>query len=172
MKKKTVTDYEREAHWEGECLIHPNVAKDTARKVYQLRHGILPHHIYVCHHCDNAHCVLDAHHFPGTQKDNMQDAARKNKGCGKYIRDGKKGYAAGRYTRSDDTRGKLSAAVKSRWAAMTQEERSEIARANQSKISAERKSEIARKRAALYTHEERSEIAKRRCEAVRAKKKC
>jgi hypothetical protein len=75
-KKKAVNDYENEAAMINGCLVHPNVAR-VSRKVYMMRHGNLPSHIFVCHTCDNGKCILDAHHFIGTQTDNMQDAAKK-----------------------------------------------------------------------------------------------
>lgn len=77
-RKKTIREYEEESKWVSGYLIHPN-KWPGARKSYQLRHGKLPVHIYVCHTCDVRKCILDLHHFPGTQKDNMQDARAKGK---------------------------------------------------------------------------------------------
>jgi hypothetical protein len=76
--RKTAEDYEREAEWVGGCLVHPS-NHSKARVCYQLRHGVLPKNIFVCHTCDNRHCILDAHHFPGTQSDNMLDAMSKGR---------------------------------------------------------------------------------------------
>ena len=76
MYHKTVEQYEKEATKLGACLVHPN-KKSAARHVYILRHSSLPSHIFVCHICDVPKCILDAHHFIGTQTDNMQDAAKK-----------------------------------------------------------------------------------------------
>jgi len=78
LRKKTAKQYEQEAVQIGKCLVHPN-KKGAARHVYQLRHGKLPTHIYVCHTCDTRRCILDEHHFPGTQQDNMQDMLRKGR---------------------------------------------------------------------------------------------
>ena len=82
--RKTLGAYEREAHWENGCLIHPAGsncdANRIARKVYQLRHDAINNrNIYVCHHCDNPWCILDEHHFLGTHKDNMADASKKGR---------------------------------------------------------------------------------------------
>lgn len=74
--KKTVRDYEREAVKVGRCLVSKH---GVARKIYQMRHGSLPRHIYVCHKCDNGLCIRDSHHFPGTQKENVHDSIRKNR---------------------------------------------------------------------------------------------
>jgi hypothetical protein len=81
-RKKTLEEYEADAHWEGGCLIYPSTCKGhkIARLVYQLRHGdILPYHVCVCHTCDNPNCIRDAHHFLGTRKDNAVDLVRKGK---------------------------------------------------------------------------------------------
>lgn len=48
----------------------------------------LPAEIFACHHCDNPPCVNPKHLFPGTQKDNMQDAGRKGRVGGNHGRIG------------------------------------------------------------------------------------
>ena len=77
MPKKTIGQYERESKKIGSCLVHP--AHGASRKVYQMRHGKLPSHIYVCHKCDNPPCILDRHHFLGTHDDNMKDCVAKGR---------------------------------------------------------------------------------------------
>jgi hypothetical protein len=55
---KTVEQYEAEAHWEGECLVHPSIG--AYRKVYARRHGKLAKGLCVCHTCDNPPCIREA----------------------------------------------------------------------------------------------------------------
>ncbi len=77
-QRKSVEAYEREATRVGECLVHPS--RYVARRLYQLRWDIiLPRELYVCHECDNLHCIRDLHHFIGTHIDNVKDAAKKGK---------------------------------------------------------------------------------------------
>ena len=90
--RKSPEDYEKEAVPFNGCLIHPS-EWNPARKIYILRHGPILPGLCVCHTCDRGNCILDAHHFLGTQKENMQDASRK-----------------GRLICSDDKRKKISAA--------------------------------------------------------------
>lgn len=56
------------------------------RVAYQVWNGIIPDGMLVCHTCDVTHCVNPEHLFIGTQKDNKEDAARKNRNaCGEQI---------------------------------------------------------------------------------------
>lgn len=103
---KPVEQYEAEATWVDGCLIHPT--SQRARKVYALRHGPVPPGICVCHTCDNPRCILDAHHFLGTQRDNIMDAIAKGRLTQlRYLR-------AGGFTglHSDEIKARISAKVK------------------------------------------------------------
>jgi hypothetical protein len=77
-KLKTIRQYEKDAKRVDGCLVHPN-KKSVARRVYILRHGPLSSDVFVCHTCDNPWCILDKHHFPGSNGDNMRDAAAKGR---------------------------------------------------------------------------------------------
>ena len=49
------------------------------RFAWGMAHGVIPCGLLICHHCDVPPCVNDAHHFLGTQADNIQDARRKGR---------------------------------------------------------------------------------------------
>lgn len=74
---KSLEKYEAEAVRVGKCLEHSS--SGAARRVYQMRHGKLPSHIFVCHKCDNPPCINDLHHFQGTNADNIRDSANKGR---------------------------------------------------------------------------------------------
>jgi hypothetical protein len=50
------------------------------RVSWELAYGPVPEGFWVLHHCDNPPCVRPAHLFLGTNLDNMQDMAAKQRG--------------------------------------------------------------------------------------------
>lgn len=76
---KSVSQYEKESVRVGECLVHPS--HGAAKRVYEKRHRVeltYPSQV-LCHSCDNPKCILDEHHFIGSQKENVQDSVRKGR---------------------------------------------------------------------------------------------
>ena len=63
--------YGRILRYEGSWLAH--------RIVYELLIGSIPSNLELCHTCDIPSCVNPFHKFIGTQKENIQDAAKKGR---------------------------------------------------------------------------------------------
>ena len=108
-RKKLLSEYEAEAVWDGTCLLHP-LEKKIARKVYMMRHGVLPSWLFVCHTCDTPRCINDLHHFVGTSKDNHQDAVRK-------------GRHPGFISHGPEIRRRMSISVKKAWSSLNAADR-------------------------------------------------
>ncbi|WP_350181391.1 HNH endonuclease signature motif containing protein [Devosia marina] len=49
------------------------------RLLWEGVHGPIPEGMVLCHTCDNSLCINLAHGFLGTQKENMQDCAKKKR---------------------------------------------------------------------------------------------
>ncbi|MCK4232488.1 HNH endonuclease [candidate division WOR-3 bacterium] len=64
----------------GYIQIKRNCRQTRAHRYsWELACGPIPNGLFVRHHCDNPICINPEHLFLGTNKDNMQDAARKGK---------------------------------------------------------------------------------------------
>jgi hypothetical protein len=62
----------------GYGWINVNNSGELAHRIsWLINHGEIPEGLVICHKCDNPPCVNPNHLFLGTQKDNMQDYARK-----------------------------------------------------------------------------------------------
>lgn len=72
--------------WQGTLLKQGYGCFKIAGKMYKAHRvayiyakGDIPVVLVLCHSCDNPRCVRPDHLFPGTYKDNMQDAKRKGR---------------------------------------------------------------------------------------------
>ena len=64
----------------GDGRVMHNGKRDGAHRVsWELAHGPIPPGMWVLHHCDVPGCVNPAHHFLGTQTENMADASKKGR---------------------------------------------------------------------------------------------
>lgn len=73
--------------WTGGCqsggygVLHTKDKTWLAHRFsWTFANGSIPEGMQVLHHCDNPPCVRPEHLFIGTQKDNLQDMARKGRG--------------------------------------------------------------------------------------------
>ena len=63
----------------GTCSDYQEPSRKAHRLSWVLHHGAIPAELFVLHSCDNRICVNPSHLWLGTQKDNQQDAVRKNR---------------------------------------------------------------------------------------------
>jgi hypothetical protein len=114
--KKTVEEYMTETVRIGKCRLHKN---SVARHVYQLRHGLVPRTLCVCHTCDRGNCLTDKHHFLGTHGANVADAIKKGRMAGPEwraavsarVKEQHKAKKFGRHTWSESTKKYVAAKV-------------------------------------------------------------
>lgn len=69
----------RDQNGYGRFSRHNGLSVLAHRFAWETVHGPLPRGVVLCHRCDNPPCVRPDHLFPGTQRDNMRDAARKGR---------------------------------------------------------------------------------------------
>jgi len=94
--------------WDG----HSIGKHGNCRRLYELFVGPIKQGLYLCHHCDNPYCVRPTHWFLGTQKDNMQDMARKGRStkgrpCPEYVKEASRIAKLGKML-TEDHKKKLS----------------------------------------------------------------
>ena len=106
--------------WTGACTRYGQltIGRGASKHVekahrisFALHNGGINPTLLVCHECDNPICVTPHHLWQGTHKDNADDRQVK----GRWRGGGHPGMNKG-ITRSTETRAKMSAAMRRRWA--------------------------------------------------------
>ena len=70
----------KDKHGYGRISTRRDESPAKAHRIsYEMRYGPVPDGLFVCHRCDTPSCVNPEHLFAGTQKENMQDASKKNR---------------------------------------------------------------------------------------------
>lgn len=89
--RKLVNSFPREdngcKYWPGKAvgkdgypkISYKNKTWRASRLVYLAFHGKIPEDQFICHDCDDRKCIEPAHLHVGTAKDNMQEAAERNR---------------------------------------------------------------------------------------------
>ena len=67
------------------CMRVEGHTRYASRIAWELYKGPFPYVGYLCHTCDTILCVNPSHMFLGSQQENMQDASRKGRFCGKVV---------------------------------------------------------------------------------------
>ena len=84
----------------GAFSVGKHVQYKAHRVAWYLVSGVDPGNLFVLHHCDSPWCVRPDHLFLGTNRDNMEDMARK--GRSKKGRPGTRGQASGMAKLTED----------------------------------------------------------------------